>query len=126
MSAVIRGARGMVATTSFNAGDVVQRLLPLPDHFDEHFNENIADPRIQWANVSANRVENRVLYARTCPINPSTEIIDRMLYARTCIELGDEITVAPYVSRGQWGRRPTQYTGFYNKYDENNDEKKGD
>ena len=81
MSAVIRGVRGMVATTSFNAGDVVQRLLPLPDHFDNHFNENtrVADPRIRWVNISA------------CP---STEIIDRVLYARTCIELGDEITVA--------------------------------
>ena len=95
MSAVIRGARGMVATTSFNAGDVVQRLLPLPDHFDDHYeNTRVADPRIRWVNVSA---------------SPSTEIIDRVLYARTCIELGDEITVA------------TPLTGFYNIYDENND-----
>ena len=86
LRSTIRGCRGLVALTSYRAGDVIHRLagrltsFPTEESVCTDRHTHIVDPRLKGIRKTSD--------------DPSAEVLAGTMYARRRIEVGDEITVS--------------------------------
>lgn len=81
---MIRGSRGMVATSGYSTGDVIHRLAgrltahPAKDTLAMGPQTHVKDPRVAHIRKTE---------------SPSAVVLGGVIYARTNIDVGEEITV---------------------------------
>ncbi|MBD53429.1 MAG: hypothetical protein CL450_09125 [Acidimicrobiaceae bacterium] len=84
LSGVVRGSRGMIATSRYITGDVIHRLAgrltahPGKDTLAMGPQTHVKDPRVAHIRKTE---------------SPSAVVLGGVIYARTRIDVGEEITV---------------------------------